>query len=360
MSLGMVVQTSGSTGALKTIEHSRKAVLASVQDTFEHWDLAPGTKAVLALPTSFVAGQAMLIRAIEGAWDLELIEPTSSPSWNAPKDFVALTPHQARRLLQRGRGTTQTLLLGGGPISASLVESLLASGRVEALWESYGLSESITHVATRKIQSINDLKTPFTPLQSTIIKVDDRGCAVLDVPSREAHALATNDCIEMHPDGRFVWLGRADDVVNSGGVLVHLSLIARAFESIMPSWVSDWAAFGREDPILGEAMILRIEGTLPVEVDKQAHPERLEVPTQKHGGARQGAPRAEWGPIPRTERGKLNRGALKERVAFLQHGLPKPRHTSRQPPCAGLRHTQPQQGERTSRKCWGAAIAFRA
>ena len=80
---GMMVQTSGSTGAPKTIEHSRAAVLASVQDTLEHWDLHPGTKAVLALPTSFVAGQAMLIRAIEGAWDLELVEPTSSPSWNA-------------------------------------------------------------------------------------------------------------------------------------------------------------------------------------------------------------------------------------------------------------------------------------
>ena len=95
--------------------------LASVRDTLKHWELHAGTKAVLALPTSFVAGQAMLIRALEGAWDLELVEPSSSPSWNEPKDFVALTPHQAHGWLQNGCGKTKTLLLGGGPISASLV-----------------------------------------------------------------------------------------------------------------------------------------------------------------------------------------------------------------------------------------------
>ena len=308
---GMVVQTSGSTGAPKTIEHSRAAVLASVRDTLEHWGLRAGTKAVLALPTSFVAGQAMLIRAIEGAWDLELVEPTSSPSWNEPKDFVALTPHQAQGWLQHGRGKTQTLLLGGGPISASLVECLLESGRVEALWESYGLSEAITHVATRKIQSINDLNTPFTPLPTATIDVDERGCAVLNVPSREVHALATNDCINMHPDGRFDWLGRADDVVNSGGVLVHPRLIERTFESIMPSWVSDWAAFGREDQRLGEAMILKIDGTPPAELDKQALLNEWRTQLKSLVGPAK-APRVlEWGSIPRTERGKLNRRALK-------------------------------------------------
>lgn len=308
---GMVVQTSGSTGAPKTIEHSRAAVLASVQDTIEHWDLRAGTKAVLALPTSFVAGQAMLIRAVEGAWDLELVEPTSSPSWNGPKDFVALTPHQAQGWLQHGRGKTQTLLLGGGPISTSLVECLLASGRVEALWESYGLSESITHVATRKLQSTKDLNTPFHTFPSATIEVDERGCAVLSVPSRELHALVTNDCIELHPEGGFLWLGRADDVVNSGGVLVHPSLVERAFETIMPDWVSDWAAFARDDQTLGEALILRIEGTPPAEVDKQSVLTEWRTQLKSLVGPAKTPRVLEWGPIPRTERGKLNRRALK-------------------------------------------------
>ena len=157
----MVVHTSGSR-ATQIVTHCRDAVRAR-SDT-EHWDLRAGTKAVLTLPTSFVAGQAMLIRAIEGAWELDLVEPSATPSWNEAKDFVALTPHQAQGWLQHGHGKTQKLLLGGGPISASLAAKLLQSGRIEELWESYGLSESITHVATRKIDSISDLKSPFTSL----------------------------------------------------------------------------------------------------------------------------------------------------------------------------------------------------
>ena len=108
---GMVVQTSGTTGTPKQVEHSRAAVLASVDDTLKHWNLEAGTRAVLALPTSFVAGQAMIVRGVVGAWDLELIEPSSTPSWRGAKDFVALTPHQAQGWVNKGSGTTAKLLL---------------------------------------------------------------------------------------------------------------------------------------------------------------------------------------------------------------------------------------------------------
>ena len=49
---GMVVQTSGTTGTPKQVEHSRAAVLASVDDTLKHWNLGAGTRALLALPTT--------------------------------------------------------------------------------------------------------------------------------------------------------------------------------------------------------------------------------------------------------------------------------------------------------------------
>jgi len=308
---GMRVHSSGTTGEPKIIEHSRNAVLASIRDTLEHWNLCEGTKAVLALPTSFVAGQAMLVRAIEGAWDLELIEPSSSPSWQEPKDFVALTPHQARGWLNHGDGSTKHLLLGGGPISASLVIDLHQSGRIEELWESFGMSESITHVALRKVNSINDLRKPFQPMPSATIGVNEHGCAVIDVPSREVHALETTDCIEELPGGGFVWLGRADDVVNSGGVLVHPNTVERAFEAFMPPWVSDWAAFGREDVILGEAVVLRIDGTPPKDVDKEALLLEWRSKLKAMLGPAKTPRHLEWGPLPRTERGKLDRRTLK-------------------------------------------------
>ncbi len=307
---GMVVQTSGSTGSPRSIQHSRRAVLASVQDTLQHWNLEPGTRAVLALPTSFVAGQAMVVRAVEGGWDLELVAPSSRPSWRGQADFVALTPHQARGWVEHGTGSVRTLLLGGGPVAAPLLESLLDSGRVDEVWESYGLSEALTHVATRKLASTLDLSAPFHPLPSVIISSDESGCAVIDAPSRELHQLITRDCIEEHHEGGFLWLGRADDVINTGGVLVHPGEVERALESFMPAWVSDWAAFGRPDETLGEAVVLRLTGTPPTGTDPDALLDAWREALKPLLGPAKTPRVLEWGDLPRTERGKLNRRLL--------------------------------------------------
>jgi O-succinylbenzoic acid--CoA ligase len=307
---GMVVQTSGTTGTPKTVEHRRTAVIASVQDTLKHWNLEPGTRAVLALPTSFVAGQAMVVRAVEGAWDLELVAPTSRPAWQGRVDFVALTPHQAQGWLEHGTGTTRTLLLGGGPVSAPLLEGLHGSGRVDEVWESYGLSEALTHVATRRLASTDDLKAPFHPLPSVTLGTDESGCAVIDAPSRDVHHLQTRDCIEELPEGGFVWLGRADDVINTGGVLVHPSEVERALETFMPAWVSDWAAFGRADETLGEAVVLRLAGTPPAGTDPDALLDVWREALKPLLGPAKTPRVLEWGDLPRTERGKLNRRLL--------------------------------------------------
>ena len=155
-------------------------------------------------------------------------------------------------------------------MSASLLTKLLRSGRVEEVWESYGLSEALTHVATRQLSQLSDLHAPFHPLPSVTVGVNEHGCAVLDAPSRGVSQLTTSDCIEELPEGGFVWLGRADEVVNTGGILVHPSEVERAFESFMPSWVSDWAAFGRKDETLGSALVLRLSGTPPEGEDRDA------------------------------------------------------------------------------------------
>ena len=307
---GMVIQTSGTTGNSKTVVHSRKAVLASVHDTLLHWNLQPGTRAVLGLPASFIAGQAMLIRAVEGCWDLTLIKPSSCPSWDGTMDFVALTPHQAQGWIERGEGEVKTLLLGGGPTSSALLEKLIESGRIDAIWEGYGLSESLTHVATRRLSRPSDLQSPFHPLPSATIGTNEHGCAVINVPSREIENLVTTDCIEELEEGGFLWLGRSDDVINSGGILIHPNEVERAFESLMPTWVSDWAAFGRPDEVLGQAVVMRIFGFPPVDVDLNAQLLTWRENLKSLLGSNK-APRAmEWGEIPRTERGKLNRRSL--------------------------------------------------
>ena len=306
---GMVVHTSGTTGTPKRVEHSRAAVMASVEDTLKHWNLGAGTRALLALPTSFVAGQAMIVGGVVGSWDLELIEPSSTPSWRDAKDFVALTLHQAQGWVNEGSGTTAKLLLGGGPVSKTLLSALLASGRVNEVWESYGLSEALTHVATRKLAAVTDLQSPFHPLPSVTIGTNEAGCAVIHAPSRNV-SLETRDCIEELPEGGFLWLGRADDVINSGGVLVHPGEVERAFETFMPAWVSDWAAFGRADDTLGEAVVLRLAGMAPEGVDAEGILDEWREKLKALLGSAKTPRTLEWGELPRTERGKLQRRLL--------------------------------------------------
>ena len=261
----------------------------------------------MVLPATFVAGQAMLIRALEGAWDLTLIQPSSQPIWDGAMDFVAMTPHQADGWLERGSGSTQTLLLGGGPVSRTLLDKLLKSNRAAFVWESYGLSETITHVATRPLKDLDGLDGAFVPLPSATIGVNGDGCAVVHAPSRGIHHLPTNDCIEELPEGGFRWLGRADDVINSGGVLVHPQSVERAFESIMPAWVSDWAAFGKADDALGEAVVLRVDGQVPEGTHPETWSSDWRVALKGILGPAKTPRRIEWGSLPRTERGKLNR-----------------------------------------------------
>lgn len=307
---GLSVTTSGTTGAPRLVEHSRKAVLSSVDDTLSHFDLGEGTRAVLALPASFVAGQAMLIRALVGGWDLTLIPPSSEPTWQGKLDFVALTPHQAQGWIDRGEGSADILLLGGGPVALPLLRALLADSRAGEIWEGYGSSETLTHVALRALRHEADLNAPFLPLPSVSMELNAVGCMVVNAPSREVHALATHDCFVAHPEGGWLWLGRNDDVINTGGVLVHPSTVEQAFGAICGPWVTDWVAHGRPDDTLGQALVLRVHGSLPENVHAADVASSWRSQLKDLLGAAKAPRHVEWGKIPRNKHGKAMRREL--------------------------------------------------
>ena len=306
---GLAVTSSGTTGTPKRIQHSRSATAFSVAQTAEALGLHKGCHAVLALPTMFVAGQAMLVRALVGQWRLTLTEPSATPSWSGPCDFAAMTPHQTQGWLEHGTGSVTTLLLGGGPVSPALIRALLASPRVSFIWEGFGMSETLTHVALKRLDHVQDLAAPFVPLPNTRVTADAHGCARIDAPGREVHGLSTSDLVEVKDDGSFVWLGRRDDVVNSGGVLVHPLEVEQAFHRMCPDWVQDFVVYGRPDDTLGFEVVLRVQSDAPID-DLEGvfltwrHQLKGLLGTTK-------TPRSvELGEVPRSDRGKVLRRAL--------------------------------------------------
>ena len=306
---GLAVTTSGTTGTPKRVQHSRNATAFSVAQTAEALDLRQGCHAVLALPTTFVAGQAMLVRALVGQWRLTLVEPNATPSWAGPCDFTAMTPHQTQGWLEHGTGSATTLLLGGGPVSPALLRALLASPRVSFVWEGFGMSETLTHVALRRLDDVRDLAAPFVPLPGTCVTADAHGCARIDAPGREVHGLSTSDLVEMKDDGSFVWLGRRDDVVNSGGVLVHPMEVEQAFHNMCPDWVQDFVVYGRPDDTLGFEVVLRVQSDAPIDDLEGAFLAWRRQLKDLLGTAK--TPRSvELGAVPRSNRGKVLRRAL--------------------------------------------------
>ena len=127
-----VVRTSGSTGDPKPITLRREQMVASARATGAALDLRPGCRALVCLPTGYIAGRMMLVRGLVLDMAMTVVEPASDPfaslSSDARFDFMAVVPLQLQTLLDGPPGhldrlnAMQAILVGGGPVSAALEE----------------------------------------------------------------------------------------------------------------------------------------------------------------------------------------------------------------------------------------------
>ncbi len=336
-----VLTTSGSTGEPKPIELERGQMEASARATAASLRLQPGQKALVCLPTRYVAGRMMLVRGLVLGWELLVVEPSSDPLAALPAgwqpDFAAFVPLQMqtlleialqapadscfgdetersfryRRLLER----MSAILLGGGPVSEALhnqVRQLSAP-----VYHTYGMTETATHIALRRLNGAEE-SDAFRPLPGVELQLDSRGCLAIRGAVTAGAWVQTNDLVDLQADGAFVWLGRADNVINSGGVKVPSERVEAAFETLQAEhaaapWAGRRAAVtGLPDERLGQAVTLVLEGApLPAgeeaalisllrgAVDRFAAPRRIVYVAQ----------------LPQTPTGKIDRAGL---LAALQ------------------------------------------
>lgn len=257
------VKTSGSTGTPKTIELSKEKMMNSALATGNHFELAPKDTALLCLSTKHIAGKMMLVRAmVLGMW-IEVIEPSSNPmeSCTGSYDFVAMVPMQVQNSLPQ-LYQIKKLIIGGAPISKSLRESLKT--QENAIFETYGMTETITHIAVKRISGLmgQEAEGHFEILPDVDISQDDRGCLVIYAPQIVDGAVITNDLVDLVDKRRFKWLGRYDNIINSGGVKLIPEEIE---EKLAPTIPHRFFVAGIPDQVLGEKLVLYIEGQLDVD-----------------------------------------------------------------------------------------------
>ncbi len=256
----ITVRTSGSTGKPKSWEIPKKYMVESAAMTLNFFGLKPGDKALLCLPVRYIAAKMMVVRAFTGKLDLYCIEPKLYPysQWTPEIDFAAMTPSQVEKLLETGEGTAflhriNKLLLGGSAIPEALEKKLQnLPGNV---WHSYGMTETMSHIALRKVNG-PDAEESFIPLPGISIEKNSNGCLRITAPQLGIFGLETHDVVEIDSGNRFKVLGRSDFVINSGGV----KLFPEQIERKLSAWIAVPFFIGaKKDPLLGEKPVLYIE-----------------------------------------------------------------------------------------------------
>jgi O-succinylbenzoic acid--CoA ligase len=142
------------------------------------------------------------------------------------------------------------LIIGGAKINENLRKQLLVLPTL--VYETYGMTETITHVATKKISD-----NYFSVLPNVTISADNRNCLVIDVPRISTSKIITNDVVKIINNSQFELLGRIDNVINSAGV----KLFPEQIETKLASKIETrFFVIGIPDDQYGEQLALIIEG----------------------------------------------------------------------------------------------------
>ena len=254
----VVVPTSGSTGQPKSIALKKEHMVVSAKVTGQFFSLVPGNNALLCLSPKYIAGKMMLVRAMVLGLEITVVAPSSNPLEDHIGDFnfCAMVPMQVRGSLKQ-LNRIKILLIGGAHLSQSL--RTLLQNKSTKVFETYGMTETITHIAARWVNDpqLNDReKHPFKTLPNIAVGKDVRGCLVINAPRIGIVQGKTNDLVQLISKTEFEWLGRIDHVVNSGGV----KLIPEQIEIKLQEFISErYFVTGIADEKLGQKLVLIIE-----------------------------------------------------------------------------------------------------
>lgn len=281
--IGVVLETSGSTGTPQRVALTREQLVAAAQANRDHfgWDATWH----LALPSHYVAGLMVLVRGVLGT-GVRVCSPDLTDAVPTPgRNCLSIVPTQLIRALDQRLPLDgfDAVLVGGAPLRREVRERAEESG--VRVVETYGMSETCGGVVYDGV--------PLPGVEVTI----ERGLIRLSGPMVSGGSLLTKDRGQW-TDGRLRVLGRADDIVITGGLKADLAAVRAAVASLdADAWV-----LAVDDEEWGQRIVLfATAGTLD---EWRA---RLRPALPKHALPRQLCVVDE---LPRTPGGKPNREKL--------------------------------------------------
>ncbi len=297
-SLEYTVKTSGSTGMPKSIRLTRAQLEASATRSNSVFGLNENSRVLMPLSPMTIGGKMMLIRALIGNYSIDVVEPRANPLEEIdPKSrysFISLVPYQIKCILEE---TPEKLnqfdhvLLGGMGLSAQLEKAL--STVKPTVYIGFGMTETVSHIALRKM---ND--PVYGALEGVKFEIS-KDCLVITDSKLGIEHMQTNDLVELIDSAHFKWLGRADFVINSGGIKIHPENIEQVIDELIEV---PFIIGGIPHETLGEACVLILEKALSEEKFMQVQ----SIIREKFG--KYAAPKQQViSTILKTENGKIRR-----------------------------------------------------
>jgi len=170
------------------------------------------------------------------------------------------------------------ILLGGAPVSISLQRKI--DDLTVPVYQSYGMTETVSHVALRKLNGEKP-ELNYTFLPGIGFGLDARNCLFVSGPVTNGEKIQTNDLAEIHGNS-FRWIGRADNIINSGGVKIVLDEVDASIAEVFYNLeiTNPFFAWFRPDEKLGQMLIMFVEGTI-----RSVTPELLLAEIRKYNSA---------------------------------------------------------------------------
>jgi len=249
----IVIGTSGTTGSSKEISLSSHALLASARASNKFIGAKPGDTWSLLLPLTHVAAVNVFIRAFElGTIPVDLRNHVGA----YPRvDFTAIVPTQLFKALNgdddllKHLQSAQKVLVGGAALSAGMRNQAIAAG-INVV-TTYGMSET----SGGCVYDGQILEGVNVEVRGGIIFIHGEVLA-LDLDLNNGW-FETNDLGEFI-DEKLIVIGRADDVIITGGENLSLNHVESILNEYFPSIQA--AAFSIADSQWGQALHLAIVG----------------------------------------------------------------------------------------------------
>lgn len=246
----LVISTTGSGGSVKNVEIPAAALIASANSAHKYLGAKSGDTWSLLLPTNHIAGINVMARSILLNSELKNVTERA--------DFTSIVPTQLHSALTEDAAllnhlkSCKAVLVGGARLSEDLANKAKLAG----------INVVTTYGAT---ETCGGCVYNGEPLDGVELRITNGLIELKISDMNNGNWIVTNDLGEIS-NGKLQVLGRADDVIISGGENISLERLEKFLESKFPGQI--FLALSVPDDKWGEALALISDSEFPINLDE--------------------------------------------------------------------------------------------